>query len=143
MSFAETFTGLEYYPASKEKRGPRPAEPPEEPLDLGTPWVLDVAGYDVEFFPIGVLAAALNRSAVTIRAWERDGVLPQSWAKSGKDKDPRGRRRLYTRKQIEGIVKIAREEGVLEPHPRVNITATDFTRRVTILFKKLRDEGLR
>jgi hypothetical protein len=134
----------EYYPGSKERRQVRPPdEPGEEPLDLGKPWVLEVAGYDVEFYPIGVLARALNRSPVTIRAWEKGGILPTSWAKTGKDKDPRGRRRLYTRKQIEGVVQIAREEGVLDPHPRCNITATDFTRRVSALFKQLREEGFR
>lgn len=145
MSLRELMGDLpEHYPGSKEKRQARPADAPEAPLDLGTPWVLEVRGYDVEFFPIGSLAAALNRQPVTIRAWERERILPPSgWTKPGKDRDVRGRRRIWTRAQIEGVVRIAREEGVLEPGPRINIAKTKFTERVIALFKQQREEGIR
>jgi hypothetical protein len=145
VSFRELMGGgLEYYPGSKERRQPRAAAEPEAPLELGRPWVLEVRGIDVEFFPIGSLALALGRQPVTIRAWERDRVLPPSgWSKPGKDRDARGRRRIWTRPQIEGIVAIAREEGVLDPGPRISITKTKFTARVTALFEDLRKEGFR
>lgn len=131
------------YPGSKEKRKVNHVEA-DEPLDLGTPWVLKVQGVDVEFFPISVLAAALNRTTGTIRMWEATGILPTSgFTKPGKDRDPRGKRRLWTRAQIEGIVQIAIEEGIWQPGPRINVTRTRFTERVTALFEQLRKEGIR
>lgn len=144
MSLIEMMDGLDaYYPGSKEKRQVNHV-PGEDLPDLGTGKMLKVKGIDVEFFPIGVLARVLNRRPVTIRTWEDEGILPTSgWTKPGRDQDPRGRRRLYTRHQIHGIWRIAKEEGVLEPGPRVSITRTNFTQRVTALFDQLRKEGLK
>lgn len=135
----------DYYPGSKERRRVNhvPDDEPDAP-DLGTGKTLIVHGIEVEFFGIGDLARVLNRQPVTIRAWENEGILPRpTFTKPGRDSDPRGRRRLYTRRQIEGIWRIAREEGILEPGPRINILKTQFTRRVTDLFEELRKEGLR
>jgi hypothetical protein len=135
----------EFYPGSKERRQVNhvPDEEPEGP-ELGTGRMLLVRGFDVEFFEIGVLAAALNRRPVTIRMWEHEGILPNSgWSKPGKYQDARGRRRLWTRPQIVGIWRIAKEENVLEPGPRINITKTQFTARVDALFAQLRKEGLK
>lgn len=136
---------LEFYPGSKERRQVNhvPDEAPDVP-DLGSGRMLLVNGLEVEFFTIGQLAAVLHRQPVTIRAWENEGVLPASgWTKPGQDGDTRGRRRLWTRAQVEGIWRIAREEGVLEPGPRINIAKTQFTSRVRLLFAQLRKEGLR
>lgn len=136
---------VEYYPGSREVRrvNPVPDEVPDVP-ELGSGRMLLVNGLEVEFFTIGQLAAVLNRQPVTIRSWENEGILPASgWTKPGQDGDTRGRRRLWTRAQVEGIWRIAKEEGVLEPGPRVNITGTQFTSRVQLLFTQLRKEGLR
>lgn len=135
----------EYYPGSKERRqvNHMPDDVPDAP-ELGSGRVLLVRGFEVEFFGIGDLARALNRQPVTIRAWEREGILPPpTFTKPGRDRDPRGRRRLYTRAQVVGTWLIAREEGVLDPGPRINILKTQFTRRVTALFDQLKKEGLR
>lgn len=133
----------DYYPGSRERRQVNSVPAEEEP-DLGKGRMLKVRGVDVEFFGIGTLARVLNRKPVTIRAWENEGVIPTSgWTKPGLDKDPRGKRRLWTRAQIVGIWRIARDEGVLEPGPRVSIHATRFTERVTALFEQLREEGIR
>lgn len=135
----------DFYPGSKERRQVNhvPADEPDVP-ELGAGRMLLVNGIEVEFFAIGQLAAALNRQPVTIRAWENEGILPTSgWTKPGRDRDPRGKRRLWTRRQVEGIWRIAREEGVLEPGPRINILKTQFTRRVKALFEDLRKEGIR
>lgn len=95
-----------------------------------------VAGERREFFMVGDLARALGRQAVTIRKWERDGILPRSKFRTpSRTDDDRGRRRLYTRTQIEGVVAIAREEGVLVSHAKP-ISRTDFTVRVQKLFKE-------
>lgn len=107
--------------------------------DLSTwdakPQVFKVAGVDREFFTIGNLAQALGRRPVTVRAWESKGVIPKATFRRPSE-DPRGTRRLYTREQIEGIVRIAEEEGLLKGDNR-SITQTDFSRRVIALFKEL------
>jgi hypothetical protein len=100
----------------------------------------NVGGVETEFFTLGNLATALGRQPVTIRKWEREGVIPKSTYQSpGRDNDPRGRRRLYTRAQIEGIVRIALEEGVLVSHQKP-IKTTNFTARVIDLFKRLAEQ---
>jgi hypothetical protein len=99
-----------------------------------------VAGVETEFYTLGNLAQALGRQPVTIRKWEREGIIPKSTYQSpGRDDDPRGRRRLYTREQIEGIVRIAHEEGVLVSHQKP-LKATNFTVRVVDLFKRLAEQ---
>jgi hypothetical protein len=69
-----------------------------------------------EFYLVGALAEALGRSSQTVRWWERTGVLPppHCWTTHI---DPRARRRLYLREIIEGVVRIADEEGVLHARP--------------------------
>ena len=101
------------------------------------PMIFTVRGKEMQFFPIGALAQALgNRSPNTLRAWEKEGILPKSvFVKPSRD--PRGRRRMYTRAMVEGLVKIAREEGVLWPHKGVRLGETQFTTRALELFKTL------
>lgn len=82
-------------------------------------------------YAIGVLAKALGRQPVTIRLWEREGLLPRTSFSSSKVQGS-GKARLYTREQIEGIVRIAEEEGVLDGTR--SIRDTDFTKRVKALF---------
>lgn len=91
---------------------------------------------DTEFFTLGQLARALGRQPVTIRKWEREGVIPKAqFQVPGRNDDPRGRRRLYTRKQVEGIVKIAAEEGLFA-NTRKPFEETEFKARVLELFKQ-------
>lgn len=99
------------------------------------PRILKVGGVDREFFTIGHLAKALNRKPVTIRTWERAGVIPKPTFRKPSE-DPRGARRLYTREQVEGMVRIADEEGLMKGDYR-SIGDTDFTRRVILLFREL------
>jgi hypothetical protein len=101
------------------------------------PRIYKVGGEDVEFFTVGALAMALNRRAPTIRRWESEGIIPKaSFNKPGVDGDQRGRRRLYTRAQVEGMVKIAEEEGILH-NTYAAIAPTKFTERVIQLFREL------
>jgi hypothetical protein len=78
------------------------------------PKLMYYRGQNVEFFMRGSLALALNRAVVTIRRLEEKGILCQpriqSAAKHG--------RWLYTRDQIEDLVKLAEEEGVINPSYR-------------------------
>jgi len=129
-----------YYPGSRT-----PIQPPARTLNTRVPdenaWdanpkILKVGGEDREFFTVGQLGAALGgRKPVTIRKWERTGVIPKPTFRKPSD-DPRGQRRLYTRAQIEGMIQIAKEEGVLVTHAKP-LTSTRFTERVVALFKEL------
>jgi len=128
----------EYYPGSRHPivTGPQTAERVNDPAKWDArPRVLKIGGVEREFFTIGHLAKALNRKPVTIRGWERDGVIPKSTFRKPSE-DPRGTRRLYTRAQVEGILRIADEEGLMRGDYRP-ISDTDFTRRVIALFREL------
>jgi hypothetical protein len=143
VSLRELMDGVgDTYPGSKEVRGPAAPivhDEPEGP-NLGHGTILLVNGRDVEFFYVGHLAAMLNRKPGTMRGWETEGILPPSgYTKPGKDRNPHGRRRLWTRAQLEGIWEIARDEGVLLPNSRVNVADTNFTARVRALFKALKE----
>lgn len=127
-----------YYPGSRHK-----IEVPGGQVDsLNTPrWddnpkVYKVKGVDTEFFTIGQLGMALGgRKPVTIRKWETQGIIPKPTFRKPSE-DPRGQRRLYSRAQVEGLVKIAEEEGVLMMHSKP-IAKTNFTKRAIALFKEL------
>jgi DNA-binding transcriptional MerR regulator len=101
------------------------------------PYIFLVNGKELEFFSIGQLGKALgNRSAVTLRKWEREGILPKSPYTKPSD-DPRGRRRMYTRAMVEGLVKIAKEEGVWLPDKGRRLSETMFKTKAVALFKRL------
>lgn len=128
----------EFYPGSKKQIKPKP-EPYHHPDDEDrwdrNPRHLTVNGKPIELFSVGHLAKALGRVPVTIRKWEKDGTIPKATFRKPSD-DPRGQRRLYSRAQIEGLVKIAKEEGLLDDRPKP-ITRTAFTSRAVALFREL------
>lgn len=133
----------EFYPGSKKRRDlpvrNSTVDTKEDARLWDKPRVLNIAGVATEFFSTGQLAEALgDRSPVTIRSWEASGVIPRPkyWAKAA---DPRGRRRLYTRAQLEGMVRIAAEEGLLDKSSKKSIKATLFTERVMQLYKDLEE----
>jgi hypothetical protein len=139
--------GEQYYPGSTRPivRHPNRNSLHTEPATSAGDWDAKprkyvVAGTETEFFTVGQLAAALGRQPVTIRKWEREGTIPKSTFQApGRDGDVRGRRRLYTRAQVEGMVRIAAEEGVLVSHQKP-IKDTNFTARVIDLFKRLAEQ---
>lgn len=129
----------EYYPGSKREKKSYPGKTRPSMPELGDPYkrvkykntVLDV-------FTIGQLATALGRKAVTLRKWETDGVIPLApFELPGTD--ARGRRRLYSREHMEGILQIAIEEGVMD-NLTVKIKETKFSERVLELFERLAKE---
>ena len=69
-------------------------------------------GQTMEVFYRSHLAKALNREQVTIRSLERRGVLCTPYLR-----EKRGRW-LYTRDQIEDLIRLADDEGVLDPRYR-------------------------
>jgi hypothetical protein len=126
-----------YYPGSLERRQTvAPLKAPAVPADdLGQGIFLPLRGRDVEFFMIGQLAFALGRRPGTLRKWESQGILPTSGYTTD-SKDPRGKRRLYTRRQCEGIIRIAVETGILDGLTPL----ADFGRQVHQLFLDLKGD---
>lgn len=101
------------------------------------PFTFLVSGKELEFFSIGQLGRALgNRSPNTLRAWEKEGILPKSpFIKPSET--PNGRRRMYTRAMVEGLVIIAKQEGVLWPDKGIRLSDTKFSEKAVALFRKL------
>lgn len=86
-----------------------------------------------EFFGIAHLSAALDRSPKTIYKWEDKNLFPKAtFILNGGSKN--GQRRLYTRRQIDGVSTIAREEGLLNGTTRF-IGATLFPTKCFELFR--------
>lgn len=129
-----------FYPGSKQRRQPsRQPAPEASPFDGVTPRRYDVAGKTVEFFGIGDLATALGRKPGTLRKWENTGVLPKATFQAPNPKqDKRARRRLYSRAQAEGIVRIWHEEGLGDDALPKRVSSTRFTERARALFAELR-----
>lgn len=139
-----------YYPGSKQQVKIYDTQLPEISGTnessyswLSNPRKLFLNGKEVEFFTIGELASALNRKPVTIRKWEADGIIPKATyiAPSG---DKRGKRRLYTKDQILGMIQIAWEEGLLEPNVNgswKSIGETNFREKAVRLFKELMEKN--
>lgn len=76
------------------------------------PRYLDYKGQRLEVFTRTDMAKALNRAHSSLRAMEMKGIIPKP-----RLKDRRGWW-CYTRDQIEDMVKLAREERVLDPNYR-------------------------
>ena len=126
---------MEFFPESRQPIAP-PAGVPES-LQLPAGKVFTIGGREVELFTIGQVARILNREPVTLRKWERLGTIPKAtFVKPGANKDPRGRRRLYSRPQAEALLRIAMEEKILY-NPNVQISKTQFTPKVFKAFKEL------
>jgi hypothetical protein len=126
----------DYYPGSKKKRKAVTGAETKGGWDSIPKLTLEVRGKDVEFYTLGVLAEMLDRLPQTVRKWERQGYLPVSkYRTPGRTKN--GQKRIYTRLMIEGIVKIAREEGVLGNASSRKVGNTKFSERVEALFNEM------
>lgn len=131
-----------FYPGSSTPIGQRPE--PREPIDWGRPIIYNVGGVATEFYTVGQVAAALGRSATTMRKWERNGWLPKAAFRTPSVVRQKARR-LYTRAQLEAIVRVAFEEGLMEvtvdqlgrPHPKVAVADTKFVQRVSEALKRV------
>ena len=75
------------------------------------PRVLLAGGRPVEFWLIESFATALGRSPITIRRWERQGLIPRCpfWINSD---SARQRRRLWPGFLIDQVVRIAARYGL-------------------------------
>lgn len=121
------FSDLPNFPGKKEPV--LRSQPKAEPTLWDTnPRVYKVGGVPTNFYTVSHLAAAVNRSVRTIRHWERTGVIPPATFRAplkgargtGKHGD-----RLYSREQIEVIIKAAKRTGVMKG--RGNNPTREFT----------------
>ena len=142
----ERFSDLEQpYPGRRKpvNRERRPVSPDSELWDA-KPITYVVDGEKREFFLIRHLALALGYSVQSVRAWEAAGLMPNSGYRSPRAKAPmaagrsdRGHR-LWTRDQIDGILRLAKKHGVIlnrkAPTPA-------FARDVAKLFNELLGEN--
>ena len=134
------------YPGSKQVRRALSGES-ADPWEHYPHVVMIVRGTERRFYALGLLASLLERKPSTIRKWESLGHIPRAtWrfpggasaTNAGKRRE--GQRRLYTREQIEGLVRLARSTGVV-PAPGVpprNVGGTEFPDRARALFEELR-----
>lgn len=132
-------TGPDIYPGTTRPVGPPAGANSErtagEDWDA-TPSYHYLQGAIREFFAIGNLAQALSRSTKTIYKWESRSLFPQAtFILNGSSRN--GRRRLYTRQQINGVLEIALAEGILTGTRRF-IGATAFPARCFELFQRTR-----
>ena len=91
-------------------------------------------GKKVILYPVSVLSEALGRSNQTIRKWEISGILPRTMFEDSR------KCRLYTKEQIDIIVKCAEECHVSQGSA---ISRTPFKKRVHEELAKLAKKYLR
>jgi hypothetical protein len=136
------------YPGRRKPVGRTPAK--ETAADDTPVWDDHPAYYVVdgerrEFFYIGALAKAIGYSVQAIRLWETGGLMPNTPYRSPRTKAPvaGGRsdkgKRLWTRAQIEGILKLAKKHRVILPGRSGvrNPPTPAFARDVARLFNEL------
>jgi hypothetical protein len=140
------FADLDYPGRRKPvNRGPREVAAEDTPLWDAKPVRYKVGGVEQEFFLISHLAKALDYSVQSIRAWEAAGLLPRSPYRSPRTKAPvaAGRsnkgKRLWTREQVEGIVRLAKKHRVILPDRKgvKNPPTPAFAADVARLFQEL------
>jgi MerR HTH family regulatory protein len=115
-------------------RRPVPSRDDDRPVWAGRPRTFSKRPGE-EFFEIRILAKQLRRKSNTMRAWHSSGFLPKARFHAYG-------RRLYTRAQIEGLVRIAEEEGLLRDKRR-NPATTHFPQRAKELFDRIAAEARR
>lgn len=127
----------DFIPGAEPRCTPPDPEPHADDDMLGRPVLTDTGG--TAYYPISALAAALNRTNGTMRAWEHDKVIPPGYIINPGSRN--GRRRLYTRKQILRLRELAAECGILDD-PRAVVKASEFSRLAWLLFDAIREGRL-
>lgn len=106
--------------ANRARHGVTTSDDNEEELPPWEEFAVELGGR--KYYTTGALAVALNRSVVTIRRWERTGVIPKppfrtrrSTAKVG-TLTTKGSR-LYLESHVVGLRHIAIQTGFLDAPP--------------------------
>lgn len=118
---AEKFADLDYPGRKKPVNRTIKSESGDTEVWDAKPVYYLIGGERREFFLISHLAKALDYSVQSIRAWEAQGLLARTPYRSPRTARPvaGGRsnkgKRLWTREQVLGIVRIAKKHGVIFP----------------------------
>jgi hypothetical protein len=125
----EVFNSLPDYPGKKKPKN-RPLARGEvsavshDPLEGIPKKSLTIKGEAKDFYTVGGLAQAVERTALTVRKWERNGWIPAPTYRSSK---PSGHEnvntkqkgyRLYSREQVLLVHKALEINGLLGPRNR-------------------------
>jgi hypothetical protein len=94
------------------------------------PQYVNYKGQTIETFTRGALSKALNREYNSIRAMERKGVLCHPRLKNGRGVW------MYTRDQIDDLIKLADEENVMDPRRR-NVFSDRFIAEAHAILSRL------
>jgi len=149
--FIQTFGDMddENYPASDQKRRESNAQKRERQAEerrkakAAEEWdahavrrtiKIDGRPVTIELYTIGALSKALGKKPVTLRKWIARGWLPQAQYRE-KLVGGAGQRRYWSRRQIEIIQQVAKEEGVLVFHPEID-QLHQFSKRVREAFRR-------
>lgn len=107
------------YPGRRKPVNRSEKAAPETPIWDDKPLKYLIGGEEREFFVIGHLSKATGYSVQSIRLWETRGVLPKSPYRSPQTRKPvagghssKGKR-LWTREQIEAILRLAKKHKVI------------------------------
>jgi hypothetical protein len=138
------FDDLRDYPGKRKpalRDQPRPERKMPDAWDA-KPRHYFVNGVKTEFFTVGQVALALNRTSRTIRWWEGKQVIPPATFRAAAPKRSKVKEagdRLWSRAQVEVMIRVAQEEGVLDgkaPSPL-------FTRKLVTAFLALQQHTKR
>lgn len=91
------------------KRSSRRTRRSKKAIWDGNPHQIYYKGQTIEAFTRSAVAKALNRELITIRTLEKRGILCNPALIDGHGWW------MYTRDQIEDLITLAQEEGVLDP----------------------------
>lgn len=128
----------EFFPGSRQEIKAPPGL--RDPLEGRHGKTFTIGGREIELFTISQVAFYLGRKPGTIRKWEHENVIPKAtYVKPGVGGDVRGRRRLYSRAQVEALIRIATEENLMGTH--VKVGRTQFTTKVFSEFRKIQAES--
>lgn len=140
-AFADLIPGTTKARSEKAmKKAPDPEPPDDDPFDDDDSWdhspvSKTVGNVKREFFTISALAKAWdNREVVSIHKLERIGALPKAKYRTATPLGKSRGNRLYTREQIEAVVRIAKQCGVFERTNRKRIADTKFTSLLTAVW---------
>lgn len=133
---------LKFIPGTNVRRPSKEEEEPEWYDDPRYSRVYKVPTEDgeepVRLYSIGALAAATGKQVVTVRKWIRLGIIPDSAMRTeaipGTLKD--AGRRLWTKEQIEAIVRIGVEEQVIGRTRAKKFSETNFEARIRTLWRQ-------
>lgn len=126
-----------------QNKVPGTARPLGAPEDEEPPWVTNAALYrdyeidtpngpqSTRFYTLGAVALALGKTDSTVRRWIRTHVIPDAGMRTEPIIGTLGNagRRLWTREQIDTLVTIARDEGVIGGPRKADFAATNFSPR--------------